>query len=483
MVRDYIRSGLAEPPVEYARNYYLHLPVVAIGHWPPVFYAFLGGWMSLAGTSRGAALALIAILTALLAATIIHETSKRTGPLIGWLCGILFLLLPIVRWHTRLVMVDIAVALFGFWALLALMDYIKTERRRSAIVFGILSAITLLTKANGAFLALLVPLALLVCGRLAALKKKDLWLAAGIVLLACGPWYWYVSPVLHTGVISAAQGWSSLTVEKAVHIAWQNGLPVLIVAVVSLILLWRRDADVRLLAAGAGAVLCGQALWPVGAESRYFLPALPPVIVLTGVGVDLLSRRISANYFRPLSMTAMGVLIAAVGFTPERTNFRPNDSLRQVIADIQGSPHLNQGRILVVSRARENAMVAEFAGADPVRPRRMVIRATKLLSRCNWFGGDYVLLTRTVDEVLTTLEESGVGLIVFDLRNSSRLALPHFELVRAGIHSRSWPVAEIREYPQGSRSPDFLLVHLASPPSRPLPSHIRSRLLASSLGL
>lgn len=38
MVREYVAAGAPQPPVQFAQDYYVHYPKVAIGHWPPVFY-------------------------------------------------------------------------------------------------------------------------------------------------------------------------------------------------------------------------------------------------------------------------------------------------------------------------------------------------------------------------------------------------------------------------------------------------------------
>src|SRR5687768_1549891 len=38
LIRDYIAQGLPQPPMAFAKNYYLHYPKVALGHWPPLFY-------------------------------------------------------------------------------------------------------------------------------------------------------------------------------------------------------------------------------------------------------------------------------------------------------------------------------------------------------------------------------------------------------------------------------------------------------------
>lgn len=75
MVRDYVASGFPWPPMEYAENYYVHYPKVALGHYPPVFYVLEAAWMLLFGPSRVSVLLLLGTLTALFA-TILCEVVR-----------------------------------------------------------------------------------------------------------------------------------------------------------------------------------------------------------------------------------------------------------------------------------------------------------------------------------------------------------------------------------------------------------------------
>src|SRR5579875_2135828 len=52
LVRDYIARGFPGTPLHFAENYYFHYPKVAIGHWPPLFYAAEGTWMLVFGRTR-----------------------------------------------------------------------------------------------------------------------------------------------------------------------------------------------------------------------------------------------------------------------------------------------------------------------------------------------------------------------------------------------------------------------------------------------
>src|SRR5689334_18072161 len=61
MAREYLVSGASRLPMEFARDYYLHYPKVAIGHWPPVFYAEQALWTLIFPTSRGSLLVMLAL--------------------------------------------------------------------------------------------------------------------------------------------------------------------------------------------------------------------------------------------------------------------------------------------------------------------------------------------------------------------------------------------------------------------------------------
>jgi hypothetical protein len=45
LVYDYLVDGFPKQPLRFAEDYYVHYPEVAIGHWPPMFYAVEGAGM------------------------------------------------------------------------------------------------------------------------------------------------------------------------------------------------------------------------------------------------------------------------------------------------------------------------------------------------------------------------------------------------------------------------------------------------------
>ena len=58
MVYDYLATLPRENPIDWAGQYYLHYPKVAIGHWPPGYPAMEGLWWLMLGPSRVTAMLL-----------------------------------------------------------------------------------------------------------------------------------------------------------------------------------------------------------------------------------------------------------------------------------------------------------------------------------------------------------------------------------------------------------------------------------------
>src|ERR1700685_2548586 len=56
MIWEYLTTLPRENPVTWAKQYYLHYPKVAIGHWPPGYHLAEGSWSLIFGSSRNSAM-------------------------------------------------------------------------------------------------------------------------------------------------------------------------------------------------------------------------------------------------------------------------------------------------------------------------------------------------------------------------------------------------------------------------------------------
>ena len=175
LVRDYLTTLSLVSPVQFAEDYYVHYPKVTIGHWPPVFYLQQALWSLVFSTARSSILILMAILAGLIALTIFHTLRNELGAPISLAASLLWLMLPLIQRYTAMVMAEIPLTLLCFWAVLCFARYVQREHWRSAVAFGILASLAILTKGNGFALAAVPPLAMAFTRKWHLLRRPCFW--------------------------------------------------------------------------------------------------------------------------------------------------------------------------------------------------------------------------------------------------------------------------------------------------------------------
>src|SRR5271169_5196252 len=106
MVYDYLHRAVGSPPMQFALSFYQRFPKVALGHWPPVYYALQAAWYSVFGPSVGSARALSAVICAALAFLLFSRLRRSYGLPLALLGVASFLVLPTVQESSWLVMSD-----------------------------------------------------------------------------------------------------------------------------------------------------------------------------------------------------------------------------------------------------------------------------------------------------------------------------------------------------------------------------------------
>src|SRR5438876_10961990 len=113
--------------------------------------------------------------TAVLGATLYTVVLRALG---SWLAGlaaaVLLVCVPLVQSFSGVLMADMLVALLSFWAVLMWARYMDAPSWRLAAAFALFSAATILTKGNGFALALVLPVAIVVCRRWDLMKRVSL---------------------------------------------------------------------------------------------------------------------------------------------------------------------------------------------------------------------------------------------------------------------------------------------------------------------
>jgi hypothetical protein len=429
---DYIALAPGSDPVAFAQAYYAHFPRVAFGHWPPGFFIEQAAWYAVFGASAPAGMLLVGI-TALAAAFVVFRTIRRFfGSWTAMATVAVYLALPTVRSATTTLMPDLAVSLFAFMAVRALAEGCVQNRWRPWLASAGWSTALVLTKESGLLVLVFAPLAfVLFAGEQRSSKRA-----------AC---FWGSLAILCVGTLAVYKGTGVLQMRGLPSTA---GLPPFRTRVGFLYAFARSTPWVVLLMGGFGAAaavamrtspvdrrvhtrchalwvaswLLGQVMFRDIIEPRYFLPAVPSLMVLFAAGVDRLDAAVQRAMRssmarmpgrRPVVSIAVGLcclaLMPPMGEVRRRGYAAAVDSLRESAspqAVLISSDASGAGALIadIVARRRDENIVA--------------VRSDKVLASSDWMGSHARLLTSTTEETLRVLDSIPVRYIVLDVHAS-----------------------------------------------------------------
>lgn len=444
LVRDYLASGLAGAPLEWAYDYYAHYPKVAIGNWPPLFYGLQGIWMLLLPAHPISVLLLIALCAALVAWMIFLALRPRLGAAHALLGAVLFLVLRPVPVYTGMIMLELVLTLGTTVATWFWIRYLRLRSVGAALLFGGVSVLAVLTKGNALFLALVPLLTVVIGGYWTVLRSRGLWIAALLVLLLAGPWmYFFLDDVL--------QGWKQIVptpeyVGRATVTYARALFRSLGIAGVGLALLgaWshlRPSASSHralwiVAAALIGAVTLFHLLVPAGITSRHLIPAYPALAMFVAAGAHTITLRLREHGIGSRSATALVLGGFALLFAlhasplPEKATHGYRAAAELVLA--QGGTDVPTTSLIVSGAGGEGAFIARVAVLDRQRPSHTVWRGTSLLSLSTWAGRGYRLRTEDAAEVIDLLDQAAIEFVVVDL---SVEPAPHHIQLREAIEA------------------------------------------------
>lgn len=426
MVHDFLLQGDWFHPLPYAENYYLHYPKVALGHWPPFFYVLQAMWTVPFSPSRVSLMVEMALFTALLALLIYQAVRSEFGMLAGLAMGLLFLLLPLTQTYSGMLMTEIPIALLNFAAALCFGKFLDTGHWRYIVAFGVLAPVAILTKGSGLVLSLVPPLAVLFSRRWRFLVRPAFWLPVLLVLVLCGPWYWFTLQQARRGLAEQAPS-MHFTIPAIRYFSWNLvkiggvGLTILVAIGLGTKLLrpfWKGGAGGKWAASAAllVSILFLHCVGPVGFEARHLVPAIPVLLLFLAAGMAWVADRLplpdtSSGKMALMVLEVFGAFFLETFTVPRNTCYGFGAVAERLLA----TPDFHQSVLLISGGTSEEGMfIAEVAGREQ-RPGHFVLRASKVLSSSGWLGEGYRLIYRTPDEVEHFLEELPVGIVVIDL--------------------------------------------------------------------
>lgn len=325
MVYDYLRNGLGSNPVRFAEDFEVRYPLVAIGQWPPMYYAIQGVYYFFVGPSIWAAQALSAVMATVLAVLIFFSVRATAGRQIALIATIVFLAAPLVQVAAWEVMSDLLTGLFVFLAILAFARLLDEPGNwKAAVSFALCGVAAIFSKGSAWALGPFVILAPLLSRRARFFRSRWFWGAGLVVVLVGSPFFLltkragigYHANLAH--ILSPAVGVRHRA--EMLHVLLSFA-PVLLLAVGVLGLAsaldqrWRRgdQSAATTLALVAAAWIVSQLLFlfvlPLTWEPRVLLPALAPLAVLTAQCMVWAQRALRE---RPMLATAAPVVLGVI---------------------------------------------------------------------------------------------------------------------------------------------------------------------------
>ncbi len=434
LIHDYVAEGFPGNPIDYAIQYYLHYPKVAIGHWPPLYYVIEAAAFFIGGPRPVTALICEALFAAGIAALVGYEITRMGGWIAGLSASLAALAAPEIFFGIENVMLDVPITFFALLAMLVWARFLAEPKAWSAVGFAAAAIATIMTKGNGFFLALLPLFSTVAGGRLRLLRDWRFWLPAPIVGVITIPWYLATYNISADGFQFA---WGIAYVKMALPVYTSSlitliGIPGLLVAALGgLRALLRRDQgrESALGVTTASFVVAGLAyhcIVPVAIEARYLVPLVPALIILVYFALGGLLQ----SKARQLVLTAsIFLLVLASEFTIHtKSSRRLADA-----ADIAlGSAERNSFILVGSNPGGEGAVIADVATTDRARTT-YVIRGFKALASGNFMGTDYHPRFADANEMQRWIETSGIGWVVIETGQESLSWRHNAELLRLAI--------------------------------------------------
>ena len=424
MIRDYVTQGFPANPVAFAKAYYLHYPKVSFGSWPPLFHIFLGGWMVPFPATRGSALLFEDALTAALAVAA-GLIARRSLPLPSAVAvGATVWISPVTQALDGFIQADTQYALLSLVCTYAFVAYLDKPNRRRALWFGLALFGSVMTKNNAMFLAISLPLTVLLTRSLSVLRRWDIWMATMPAVLAFGVWQYLTLPFVENNMKGVtAESIPGIAffyyVRQLATLAWIGLLPLVIWAVYRHVYLpLIRHGRVSYLDAALFGLLVGPCLFhsmlPHDVNQRYLLPSLPPLLIFAMRGLlEMLSIPVIVRIpqaARLLLAAAVVVLPAAASPVPVALPFEYD----MVASRLIGAYPKEIAPAFLISASFDGE--ALFVGEMALHERRLghwVLRASKLLRhKVGVLNRQTALTTAAPAEVLQRFRDLPVSLMV-----------------------------------------------------------------------
>lgn len=390
MVYDYLANLPRGNPIAWAGQYYLHYPKVAIGHWPPLYYAMEGVWWLFLSPSRTTAM-LLQWLIGVVALTMLYRLSRSALSLPITVAIIaLMIAAPVFQQSLEQTMSDLCCLLWSVLLMQATVNLVERQDRNSYFLVVLWLLAATLTKGTAVCLFLVPPAALLASRQPIRIPPRLFVAGVGCIGAAAA---WYVSMgmsnVRHWGGMSFGTRW------PGAQIGLLAGWGFLVLAALGL-----RRKPLALVAASVVVSTLGVSLVVRAMkEDRHWIIALPAILVMSGYAVS--------RFRRPWVVACL--LLPAVALFPFAWYRQSPSGFGDLVSQL-GRP----SRMLVSSAGSGEGPFIAVSSLAERRPASFIVRASKALAEEGWNGEGYRLLTPTQESISRRLDELAIDIVILD---------------------------------------------------------------------
>ncbi len=433
MVRDYIAGGFSGDPTLFRDKYRAHYPNATLGSRPPAFDLVQGSWMLLFGSGRMSAMLLMAALAGVLAVVLFRALKEQAGLPLAIVGTLLLIGLPLVREYYTVIMPDLLGAIFLFAAASAFGRYLDEERTRDSIAFGLFAGLAITTMGSGIVSALVVPLAIIIAGKLRVLVRPAFWGGIALAALIGGPWLWFArSQASPTQRPAGDAEMAASAIEAATfyfgRLGFALGIALAVLLCIGVIVRLTRRTESR----GRSAAYTAVILSIVGyhcvvskeLEERHVIAALPAAIFFAVAGAVAVqgwfgqrskaalqsARPIGAILLLLLSFAAVEVAAQSLGGTG-RKQWSGFGKLAEEI--VQEDPSAKRTVMIASDAIGEGIFISELAVREQ-RPGHVVKLASRELTRSSRYSRDVTPRFEAAEDVATWFAKAGIDYLVVD---------------------------------------------------------------------
>jgi hypothetical protein len=453
MAHDYLRYAFGSNPIAFAESFYVRFPKVALGQWPPAYFALQALWYLIFPISVSSARFLSVAFTLSISSVLFLRLRRSCGVLAACAGAAVFLSLPLIQGSAWAVMSDLLTGVFVFFAVLSFSSFLREPRRsRDAWNFALWSSLALLTKGTAVALVFFAVLAPLFAWRLRCFRAARYWAAGIACAIVSAPFYIFVA---HAGFAYSlkppARGPDPNFSRLSYVTTLWHGAPALVWILASvglaaaLLHRWRSPDndpatnDALVAAAYVASMVVFLMAFPLTLETRAFIPVLAPAAILVGYCVSRIQWVLRS---RPVVSTAIPAALASLCIAT--AGAVPLSHTGGFQAALDAIPYRPEGCLMLVSGSApaEGDMVVARLVHDPWHSG-IVLRASRVLAENSWSGMHYRPRFPDADAVAKYLMDLPVRYILLD--DSERL--PYGALLDQAIRADPRNFALLGRFP------------------------------------